>query len=189
MPWGVPPTGRRPERGGVAHERDNGCVAMTADDATAWWFLDTLVVERHLARRSTTTVLEMTLPVGAAPPLHIHYDYDDSFYLLAGQVVVRCGDTMRLARPGDFVSAARGTAHAFRVVGDEAARILAVSDSDSFLKLVRELGEPAGALALPPADLSPGVDEVLRSFAIHDVTVIGQSLGEEVAQAFLASPS
>jgi quercetin dioxygenase-like cupin family protein len=162
-------------------------VEAATDAAPAWWFLDTLVVERRLASGSTTTVLEMTLPVGAAPPLHIHHDYDDSFSLLDGQMVIRCGATLRLARAGDWVSVPRGRAHAFRVVGDREARILAVSDSDSFLELVRELGEPASPMALPPAGIGPGVDDVFRAFAVHDVTVIGESLSEAAAQAFLTS--
>ena len=42
------------------------------EQAQAWWFLDTLVVEHRCAPGMDTVVLEMTLPVGSAPPLHIH---------------------------------------------------------------------------------------------------------------------
>jgi len=58
----------------------------------AWWFLDTLVVEHRCAPEMGTVVLEMTLPVGSAPPLHVHDDLDDTWYILEGQMVVRCGD-------------------------------------------------------------------------------------------------
>ena len=34
----------------------------------------------------------MILPVGSAPPLHVHDDLDDTWYILDGQMVVRCGD-------------------------------------------------------------------------------------------------
>jgi quercetin dioxygenase-like cupin family protein len=152
-----------------------------------WWFLDTLVVERRLASPTATTVLEMTLPVGAAPPMHIHHHYDDSFYVLAGQMVVRNGHDVRAAGPGDWVSTPRGTAHGFRVVGDVPARILIVSDSDSFLDLIREIGVPAAARSLPPGDLGPPVELVLESFAAHDVTVAGESISAEESHAHQAA--
>ena len=61
-------------------------------DAQAWWFLDTLVVEHRRASEMETVVLEMTLPVGSAPPLHVHEDLDDTWYILDGEMVMRCGD-------------------------------------------------------------------------------------------------
>ena len=106
----------------------------------------TLVVEHPMASGTGPVVLEMTLPAGAAPPLH--HDLDDSSFLLDGQMVVRCGDQMLLARAGDWLSLPRGVPHAFRV-GRQPARILLVHDNDSFLQLIRDLGQPAGARQLP----------------------------------------
>lgn len=159
---------------------------LSGTDTAAWWFLDTLVVERRLANPTATTVLEMTLPVGAAPPLHIHRDYDDSFYVLAGQMVVCNGHDVWAAGPGDWVSTPRGTAHGFRVVGDESARILIVHDSGSFLDLIREVGVPAAARTLPQDGLGPPVERVLESFAAHDVTVVSESISAEESQGHLA---
>jgi quercetin dioxygenase-like cupin family protein len=89
-----------------------------------WWFLDTLVVEHPMASPTGPVVLEMTLPAGAAPPLHVHHDLDDSTYVLDGQLVVRSGDQMLLAKAGHWLSQPRGVPHAFPVVGDKSARIL-----------------------------------------------------------------
>lgn len=155
-------------------------------EGQAWWFLDTLVVEHLMASGTGPVVLEMTLPAGAAPPLHLHHDLDDSSFLLDGQMVVRCGDQMLLARAGDWLSMPRGVPHAFRVVGDQPARILLVHDNESFLRLVRDLGQPAGARQLPPAAAGPGLEELSRALAEHDVTVAGSSLSNEEAQAFMA---
>jgi mannose-6-phosphate isomerase-like protein (cupin superfamily) len=161
--------------------------APQARDGRAWWFLDTLVVEHAMATRSGPVVMEMTLPAGAAPPLHVHHDLDDSWYLLDGQMVVRSREHLLLARRGRWLSVPRGVQHAFRVVGGKPARILAVHDNDSFLELVRDLGEPAGARTLPPPTGGPGFDELFRSLAEHDVSVVGPSMSEEEAQAFLAT--
>jgi mannose-6-phosphate isomerase-like protein (cupin superfamily) len=70
----------------------------------AWWFLDTLVVEHRCAPEMDTVVLEMTLPVGSAPPLHIHDHLDDTWHILEGQMVVRCGDDEMVVGAGHWVS-------------------------------------------------------------------------------------
>jgi uncharacterized RmlC-like cupin family protein len=81
-------------------------------EGQAWWFLDTLVVEHLTASGTGPVVLEMTLPAGAAPPLHLHHDLDDSSFLLDGQMMVRCGDQALLAGAGDWLSMPRGVPHA-----------------------------------------------------------------------------
>ena len=55
-----------------------------ASEGQAWWFLDTLVVEHAMASGPGPVVLEMTLPAGAAQPLHLHHDLDHSSFLLDG---------------------------------------------------------------------------------------------------------
>ena len=157
-----------------------------AGEGQAWWFPGTLVVEHPMASGTGPVVLEMTLPAGAAPPLHLHHDLDGSSFLLDGQMVVRCADQMLLARAGDWLSLPRGVPHAFRVAGDQPARILLVHDTDSFLQLIRDLGQPAAARQLPPAAGGPGLEELSRALAGHDVTVAGSSLSNQEAQAFLA---
>ena len=87
------------------------------EQAQAWWFLDTLVVEHRCAPGMDTVVLEMTLPVGSAPPLHIHDGLDDTWYIIEGEMVVRCGDDELVVGPGHWVSMPRGVPHTFRVVG------------------------------------------------------------------------
>lgn len=158
-----------------------------AGAVSAWWFLDTLVIEHSMATDTGLRVLEMTLPVGAAPPMHMHRDYDDSFFLLEGQVIMQCGAELTLVGPGCWVSTPRGTPHAFRVVGVRPARMLVVLENDSFAELIRDLGEPAGSPALPEAGRGPGTGDVFRAFAARDVTVLGPSLSDQEADAFLAS--
>jgi mannose-6-phosphate isomerase-like protein (cupin superfamily) len=155
--------------------------------STAWWFLGTLVVEHPMASGGLPVILEMTLPAGAAPPRHVHNDSDDSWYLLAGQMVVSCGDEMTLARPGQWFSLPRGVPHAFRVTGSEPARMLAVQADTGFAELVRDLGVPAAARELPPPGDGPSLEDLSRSMAEHDVIVVGPSMTQDEASAFLAS--
>jgi mannose-6-phosphate isomerase-like protein (cupin superfamily) len=147
----------------------------------SWWFLDTLVVEHATASGCGPVVLEMTLPVGAAPPAHVHREYDDSFYVVEGEMVVVMGGRRERIGAGAWVSTRRGMRHAFRVVGDAPARILAVHETSSFVDLVHELGEPAPTDELPPPGRSPQAVEVLPAFVAHDIEVVGPSMTEDDA--------
>ena len=100
----------------------------------------------------TTTTLEMVLPVGSAPPLHVHHDLDDTWYILEGEMAVRCGDQETIVGAGHWVSMPRGVPHAFRVVGDREARILLVHDNATFLDLIRDLGVPPRARGVPATE-------------------------------------
>src|SRR5579859_519793 len=128
-------------------------------DAPTWWFLDTLVVEHRRPSEMESVVLEMTLPLGSAPPLHVHDDLDDTWYILEGQMVVRCGDEELVVGAGHWVSMPRGVPHTFRVVGDRQARILLVHDNASFRDLIRDLGTPASARVVPSQPTFPPMDE------------------------------
>src|SRR5512139_4221935 len=153
----------------------------------AWWFLDLLVVEHRCAQGMETVVLEMTLPVGSSPALHVHKSLDDTWYILDGKMVVRCGDDVLVVGTGHWVSMPRGVPHTFRVVGDREARILLVHDNASFRDLIRELGVPAAARVVPPQAVFPSRDELARVASSHDLTVIGPPMSIEEADAILAA--
>ena len=156
-------------------------------EGLAWWFLDTLVVEHRCASEMNTVVLEMTLPVGAAPPLHVHDNLDDTWYILEGQMVVRCGDEELVVGAGHWVSMPRGVPHTFVVVGGREARILLVHDNASFRDFVRELGIPADTQTVPTEPIFPSMEEMARVAGSHDLRPIGPPLSAEEAGAVLAS--
>ena len=157
------------------------------EQAPAWWFLDTLVVEHRRAPEMSTVVLEMTLPVGSAPPLHVHDNLDDTWYILQGQMVVRCGDDELVVGAGHWVSMPRGVPHTFRVVGDSEARILLVHDDASFRDLIREVGVPAGALIVPIEPVFPSMDELARAAGAHHLRPMGPPLSAEDTDQVLAT--
>jgi len=154
--------------------------------ATAWWFLDTLVVEHRRAPGMASIVLEMTLPVGHAPALHVHDTLDDTWYVLDGRMAVRCGDDEYVAEAGHWLSMPRGVPHSFRVVGDRPARILTVHDNSTFRDFVEELGVPTDERVPPPAPSFPSLDELTRVAGAHDIAPAGPPMTEEQAQAIIA---
>jgi len=159
------------------------------EDAKAWWFLDTLVVEHRRAGDMQSVVMEMTLPVGHAPVLHVHDSLDDTWYVLEGQMAARCGDTEMVVGAGDWVSMPRGVPHSFRVVGDRPARILTVHDNSTFRDFVTDLGVPAPEHVVPHQPCFPPLDELTRVAALHDLRPVGPPMTEAQAQAILANGS
>lgn len=174
--------------------RQRGGVGMGAavvdspqnEEAQAWWFLDTLVVEHRQAPGMRTVVLEMTLPVGHAPALHIHENLDDTWYVLEGQMAVRCGDDEMMVTAGHWVSMPRGVPHAFRVVGDQPARILTVHDNATFRDFVRELGVLAPVRIVPTEPVFPAAEELRRVAGHHDLRPIGPPMTPAEAATVLA---
>jgi mannose-6-phosphate isomerase-like protein (cupin superfamily) len=158
-----------------------------SDEAQAWWFLDLLVVEHRCAPGMQTVVLEMTLPVGSSAPLHVHDDLDDTWYILEGEMVVRCGDDVSVVGAGHWVSMPRGVPHTFRVIGATAARILLVHDNATFRDLIRDLGVPAGSRIVPTHPVFPAPEELARVAASHDLTPIGPPMSAEDIAGILAA--
>ncbi len=157
------------------------------EHARAWWFLDLLVVEHRCAPGMKTVVLEMTLPVGSSPPLHVHHSLDDTWYILSGTMAVRCGNDVLVGGAGYWVSMPRGVPHTFRVVGDREARILLVHDNASFRDLIRELGAPASLPTLPPHPVFPSPDDLARVAGSHDLSPIGPPMSVEDAEAIVVA--
>lgn len=157
------------------------------EEAMAWWFLDTLVVEHRCAPEMDTVVLEMTLPVGSAPPLHVHDDLDDTWYILEGRMAVRCGEKDLVVGAGHWVSMPRGVPHTFRVVGEHPARILLVHDNASFRDLIRDVGTPAVARVVPIRPTFPPMDELATIAASHDLRPIGPPMSADESDSILAA--
>lgn len=157
-----------------------------SERAKAWWFLDTLVIEHRCAPQMGAVVLEMTLPVGSSPPLHVHDGLDDTWYILDGQMVVRCGDEELVVGAGHWVSMPRGVPHTFRVVGEREARILLVHDNSSFRDLIRDIATPATTRDVPSHPRFPAMEELARIASSHDLRPMGPPLSAEDSETILA---
>ncbi len=66
------------------------------------------------------SLLEAEEPPGFGPPLHIHHDADEAFYVLAGEYVMFLDDREIRCPAGSFIFIPKGMRHGFRVaVGAE----------------------------------------------------------------------
>lgn len=162
-------------------------VITGGDEGRAFWFLDTLVVDRTPRQGAVPTVMEMTIPGGGSPPEHVHETEDDSFYLLDGSLAVRCGDQSFVASAGAYLALPRGVPHTFRVLDDEPARLLLVHETDAFLRFVEGLGEPAEERRLPTVLPAVTLEELARGSAeLAHAPVVGPSMAEDEARQIAA---
>lgn len=61
------------------------------------------------------SLMEAKEPPGMGPPLHIHHDAAESFYVLAGEYIIFEDDREISCKEGSFVYIPAGVAHGFRV--------------------------------------------------------------------------
>jgi quercetin dioxygenase-like cupin family protein len=96
-------------------------------------------------------VVEGTFRPGHGPPLHVHRNEDELFYLLDGRVLVACDGRTFTAEAGDLVFLPRGIPHAFKVPADGGpARALFLVTPAHFLGFIEAAGEPAHEAVMPP---------------------------------------
>src|SRR5947208_7171230 len=68
--------------------------------------------------------MEAVVPPGGGPPLHIHRNENETFYVLEGHCTFHLGEKVVVAGPGDFVNIPIGTLHFFRNDSAEPVRLV-----------------------------------------------------------------
>jgi quercetin dioxygenase-like cupin family protein len=94
-----------------------------------------LKASRH-STGGALSVFETT--IGAGPPLHVHELEDECFYVLDGELSVRCGGDTFDALAGSFVFLPRGRPHRFQARQQE-ARLLLVAVPGGIEDYFREI--------------------------------------------------
>jgi quercetin dioxygenase-like cupin family protein len=95
-------------------------------------------------------LIETYAPAGHGPPMHVHHDEHEAFYVLEGELDVACGDERYGALAGSFAFLPRGVAHTFRVVGDAPARLLTFGLPGGMEGFFRDAGRSPDGPGLPP---------------------------------------
>jgi quercetin dioxygenase-like cupin family protein len=127
-----------------------GVVVRRPGEGPATWAMASLF--EHVATSAETgggiEVSLVTQPAGIAPPLHVHHEHSEAFYLLDGGMRYRAGDDVHELVAGDFVHLPAGVPHAFRV-GKAGVRYLALGVPGRLMALYDEVGVPATERRLP----------------------------------------
>lgn len=111
---------------------------------------------------------EAVIDPGFGPPLHVHTTMDELIYVLEGEVDFVVEERRFRSGPGDCVFIPQSTAHTFRNLGSQPARLLGVYSPctmDGFFEALE--GQPASAFP-----------EIARR---HGVEIVGPMIDSEPA--------
>ncbi|RFU70170.1 cupin domain-containing protein [Peribacillus saganii] len=105
------------------------------------------------------SVAHIIEPPKLGPPLHIHENDDETFYILKGQFTFFVGDDIIEAKPGDYVFAPRGIPHRF-LSGSEQSEFIVTASPAGFDQFVKQLGTSVPKDAPLPEVKPPSLEEL-----------------------------
>ncbi len=109
------------------------------------------------------------------PPLHLHHNEDEAFYVLEGEVTVLVSDERIDLNAGDYCFAPRDIPHAY-IVRSERARMLVTASPAGVEELFVSLGVPVTGSEPPTDAVMPPMDELVRLFAGYGCEILGPPL-------------
>ena len=111
------------------------------------------------------TVLEADEPAGFGPPIHVHHDAAEAFYVLEGEYVMYLEDREFVCPAGTFIFIPQGARHGFRV-GDAPSRKLNLYFPAAMIGYFDDLAE-----ALRRDDMDD--DELAEIARRHGMEIVG----------------
>ncbi len=114
---------------------------------------------------SAFSLLEAAEPAGFGPPMHIHHDAAEAFYVLEGEYVIFLEDREFTCPAGSFIYIPSGVRHSFRV-GRVPSRKLNLYSPAAMIGYFDELSAAITADDADPAHL----DAIARR---HGMEVVG----------------
>ena len=111
------------------------------------------------------TLLEAAEPPNFGPPMHIHHDCAEAFYVLEGEYLIFIDEAEHRCPAGSFIYIPRGRRHGFRV-GEKPSRKLNLYAPAAMVGYFHEL-----SAAIRRGEADPDIlDEIARR---HAVEVVG----------------
>lgn len=117
---------------------------QTVEDAATQAVLGGAITVRLRAEQTDGQLglVEQVVPGGyPGPAMHVHPDFDETFYVVEGKLGFRVGDRAYEAGPGTVAFIPRGAPHTFANPGQEPARSLVLVRPGGFERYFEELIE------------------------------------------------
>jgi mannose-6-phosphate isomerase-like protein (cupin superfamily) len=152
---------------GAQEEATSRIFALEPGEGEAWWWMGGLATIKATKEQTggRYTLVEILVPEGDGV-LHVHHFEDEGFYVLEGEMTFYVGDETIKARPGSFLFGPKDVPHAFSVDSGP-ARLLFLLSPAGMEGGIREMGEPARSLDIPPPqEEEPDEAEMGRLLAI-----------------------
>jgi mannose-6-phosphate isomerase-like protein (cupin superfamily) len=106
------------------------------------------------------------------PPLHIHHNEDEAWYVLSGHMTFHVAGDAYEAGAGTFVLAPQGLPHTF-TVDEEPTRVLVFATPGGFEHFAMELGSPASSDVMPNELTMPTPDVLEPVAQRYGIEVVG----------------
>ncbi len=149
--------------------------ALADGDGERLWFLNSEITIKATAETTggDLFLMETHVPAGFSPPLHVHHDEHEAFYVLEGELEIVCGTERYRAGAGAFAFLPSGIAHTFRVI--EEARMLTIAVPGGVEGFFRGVSRPADGPGLP-APSAPYIAAVKQVAARYNTELVGPPL-------------
>jgi mannose-6-phosphate isomerase-like protein (cupin superfamily) len=152
---------------------DNAYVLGPGEGQAIWFLRNRMTVKATAATTGGAFgLLESWIAPGFSPPLHVHHRDDESFYVLEGELTMKCGDRTFRATAGAFVFLPRDVPHTFVVEGGQPARMLTLLTPGGGEGVFIDGGRPAEGDGLPPA-APPDIEKLKRVSGLYGAEIIG----------------
>jgi quercetin dioxygenase-like cupin family protein len=111
--------------------------------------------------------IDMLIPPGSGPGPHAHPQFQESFYVLDGEVEVKSEAGTYIAQKGAFVSIPKGgIVHCFKNKSDTLAHLLCMVVPSGLEEMFLEMGKPVDTgTFLPPPPVDAGTMEKIKALA------------------------
>ena len=113
-----------------------------------------LVTGKHTG--NTFAAIDMLIPPGGGPGPHAHPDFEETFYVIEGEIEVKSEAGTYIAKKGSYVVVPKGgVVHCFKNKTDQVAHLLCTVVPSGLEAFFEEIGRPVAVgsfLAPPPMD-------------------------------------
>jgi len=155
---------------------DRACFLAPGQGQTIWFLRNRITIKATAeSTGGAYGLFESLIAPGFSPPLHVHHKEDEAFWVLEGELTMRCGDRTFRAAPGSFVFLPRDVPHSFVVESATPARMLTLLTPGGGEALFVEYGRPPEHDGLPPAT-PPDIERLKRVSERYGSEIVGPPL-------------
>jgi len=134
------------------------------------WFNDTRI--RILVSEPSCSLIESEAERGNMPPLHVHREDDETFYVLDGRLTLMTPDATIELGQGDAGFAPRDVPHTYRVES-ETARWVVSTTTEGFASFAREMSVPAEDDGYMSPERMPAPDALAEAAGRRGIELLG----------------